>query len=598
MRHELAPARWATCLLGGSLIFSATPLTVAAAFPALDPSNEGAAITGTNLAPADVTGLQNQIQTQGQATTPTNGPGWTIIPRVTLQEELTDNAFEVTAPRRFDAITVLAPGVAINADTPRLQLKFDYQPNLTLHAINGDLNAMSQQLSMIGLVTVVPDLAYVDVRGISGVQSRLGGVGGTLGAGADVLPTAGALYGGGLSTAASGLNRYNEVQTTSLGVSPYLLTRFQDYGVGKIGASVNIATSNELTGFATSPFPTDGANSQSALTTEEIARFTTGEAFGRIQDSLSADLSQSRIENGSVPATSTASTSYTSERQTINNQISYALNRTFTALASFGYQDITYGTGVAEPIHGLIWSVGMTITPDPDSSLTITYGHINGANSITASGHYALTARTLISVDYSSSVGTQLENLQSQLNANSINVNGQWFNPVTGGVGYVSTNALGAQNGVYRYNTLNASLRTAWTRDTVQMTLSWSVQTNLTPGGALTYLVPGAAPGTIEVVTIPNGGVNQATDTKTATLIWTHDLTPDMTMSTSASYGLVRRPAGIGNDSSVAFATGVRYALSEKTAVSASYSFFDRVSGLAGNSLYENVVLLGITRHF
>ncbi len=68
---------------------------------------------------------------------PGNPSAWTIIPRLTVQELFTDNAYEVSSPRRSDAITVMAPGITILADTTRLQLSLDYQPNLMLHAIEG-----------------------------------------------------------------------------------------------------------------------------------------------------------------------------------------------------------------------------------------------------------------------------------------------------------------------------------------------------------------------------------------------------------------------------------------------------------------------------
>src|SRR6266853_1466415 len=119
----------------------------------------------------------------------------------------TDNAFEVRPPRVADAITVVAPGIAILADTNRLQLNFDYSPNLAMHAVNGNLNALTQQLTATGLLTVVPDLAYIDMRALSGVQSRFGALtgAGTLGAGtigANGQAGAGVGYGAG-----QGLNR-------------------------------------------------------------------------------------------------------------------------------------------------------------------------------------------------------------------------------------------------------------------------------------------------------------------------------------------------------------------------------------------------------
>ncbi len=598
MRHELAQARLATCLLGGSLILTAAPIGVAVAFPLIDPTNQGSVVggapLGTDLPAADAAGLKSHLHI-ANPNAPGTGAGWTFIPRLTLQEQFTDNAYEVKSPRRFDAATVFAPGIAISADTSRVQLKLDYQANVLMHAINGDLNALTHQLNASGIVTVVPELAYIDVRAVSGTQSRIGGLSGLGGIGSS--GDFGTASASGPATNGAGLNRFNEVQTTSFGVSPYLLRKFGDYGTAKLGVSADVSSSTPVSGFAANPFSTGGAGSQTLLTTEQIAQFTTGESLGRFQDSLSIDVSQSRSQfNSGTPGS--PNSSFTSQRQTVNNQMSYALDRTFTALASIGDEQITYSSNVAAPIRGITWSVGMTITPNQDSSLTVKYGHQNGSTSVTANGYYAVTARTLLSFDYSTGVGTQLENLQNQLNNNAIAANGQSINPQTGGPNFVSTNAAGAQTGVYRFQTLNMSARTAWERDTVQATLSWSVQTNLSPGGTSgsTFLDP--LTGNVIVLSSPTAGTNRTTDYKTASLQWTHELTPDLTMSSSAAYSLIRRGGGLGNDGALSIALGLRYVLSESLTANARYSFFDRISRIPGYTLYENSLLLGVTKQF
>ena len=59
-----------------------------------------------------------------------------------------------------------------------LQLTLSYAPTLALYARTGSLNALTQQLNGLATVTLVPDLAYVDVRALSGVHSLYGGLGG------------------------------------------------------------------------------------------------------------------------------------------------------------------------------------------------------------------------------------------------------------------------------------------------------------------------------------------------------------------------------------------------------------------------------------
>ncbi|MSP02193.1 MAG: hypothetical protein EXR07_14255 [Acetobacteraceae bacterium] len=139
------------------------------------------------------------------------------------------------------------------------------------------------------------------------------------------------------------------------------------------------------------------------------------------------------------------------------------------------------------------------------------------------------------------------------------------------------TNALGVQNGVFRYDTLNASLSTGWDRDTVQASFTWSVQSAVT--GSAT-------------------AANTSSDVKTASLSWTRSLRPDLTLSTSGTYSLIRRSGTLGGDTSFSTAVGLQYTMSDTTAVSARYSFFNRVSRIPGYGLYENILLLGLTKQF
>jgi uncharacterized protein (PEP-CTERM system associated) len=577
------------------------PVDAAVAFPFLDAGNQDNAATGaplgTDLPATDAAGLQNQLRLLNPAAAGNHGP-WTIVPRITAQEEFTDNALEVTSPRRFDAVTVLSPGISILADTSRLQMNLDYQPSLFVHAIDGPLNVVTQQLNGTGTVTVVPNFAFVDIRAVSGVQSRLGALAGT-----GTLGNPGATAGtaGGIGTTGGigigngqGLNSQNEVQTSSLAISPYLLKQFGDYGTGKVGVSAAVSRYASIGGFASPPIPIGGTNGQSLLTTEQIAQFTTGQALGKIQDTVSVDISQSSSKADGVAGAPAVNTR--SQRETFNNQVSYALNRTFTLLASIGEQNIVYSPAIAQQINGLTWNAGITFTPTPDSGATVTYGHINGSDSFTANGHIALTARTLLSFDYSNTVGTQLENLQGQLNASTIGINGQSINAQTGGPSFVAQNGLGVQTGVFRFNTFNVSVVTGWLRDTLQIAATWSIQTNLNSTPSQT-LVSVDASGLPTFITLPGGSTGQSTDYKTGSVSWVHSLSPDMTLNSSATLGLITR-SGSGTDTTLSTSVSWQYAMSAATTVSASYTFFDRSSKIPGYGLYENLLLLGITKKF
>ena len=157
MQVAPVPAKRAIRFMGGALALCLAPVGVAVAFPTVDPSNpgvfSGGAPFGSELQPQDAQGLKRQEQ-KLTSQSPTSGSGWTIQPRLTLQQLFTDNVREAQAPRRFDTVTALAPGISILADTARVQLRFDYQPTLLMHAITGNLNAVTQQLNMTGSLAV------------------------------------------------------------------------------------------------------------------------------------------------------------------------------------------------------------------------------------------------------------------------------------------------------------------------------------------------------------------------------------------------------------------------------------------------------------
>ena len=589
MRLESVQTRRAGRIAGGAAAFFLIPFGAAFAFPLVDISNQSSlpaglggglpalAPLGSDLAPADSSGLRGQLKLANPAA---GSGGWVFTPRIGLQELFTDNAFEVKSPRKADAVTVLAPGINIAANTARVQLQFDYQPNLMLHAINGSLNAITQQLNATGTITVVPDLAFVDVRGVTGVQSRLGGLAGTgsLGSSAADISTSNIAQSP-TGSLGQGLTRQNEVQTSSFGISPYLLRRFGDYGTAKLGVSGDISSSNPLTGFASSPFPTgSSANGVILTTTEQIAQFTSGESLGAVQDTLSANLSQSTSRYGAGTG-GTAGLTTTSHREIFNNQISYALNRTFTILASVGHEHIQYSQAGFKTIDDITWSGGATITPNPDSSLTLTYGRQNGFGALNASGHYQLSARSLVSVSYTNSIGSQLENVQNQLNqavscqAGCTLVNGQLYGP-NGTPLFAGSNALGVQSGLFRFSTLTASWQTTLNRDTLSASVAWSNQSTL------------------------SGNNGFSSQVKTVSAAWVHALQPDLTFSTGASYSVIQRSGATGSDNSVSAAAALQYSLSPSTKATARYSFYDRVSGIPGYSMYENMLLLGITKQF
>jgi uncharacterized protein (PEP-CTERM system associated) len=322
------------------------------------------------------------------------------------------------------------------------------------------------------------------------------------------------------------------------------------------------------------------------ITNEESAHFVTGDVLQFVQDSFDAYLQQTQMTMGAgaintrtgLPVQANSGT--TSSRAIVTDQISYLVNRGITVFVSGGHESIQYSGLNAPSINGLTWSFGTTLTPDPDSQLTVSYGHQNGANSLTVDGHYALTARTMISVSYGSTLGTQLQNLQSQLNLATTNGNGRLVNGQTGGQLFGANNALGVQDGIFRTTTLTVGTQTTLDRDLFSINLLMAKQTSTSSLNT------------------------SSTTSKTINLNWVHQMRPDMTANAGFSYALQDQTTGAisaanpGNNTTLWANLGLQWQLSDTATASVRYSFLDRQTPIVTYQILQNMLILGISKTF
>jgi hypothetical protein len=580
----------------------------AAAFPLIDPTNQDQVPQGTELAAPDAQDLQHQLQIVNGLAPPPAG-GWTFVPRIDVQELLTDNVEQQHSARQADLVSYFAPGFSLVGDLPRLQMTLSYAPTLAIYARTGSLDSLTNQLNGLATVTVVPDLAYVDVRALSGVHNLYGGLGGIGTIGAPV--GAGATAQTAIPTLAGnnqGLNKNNEVETTSFGISPYLLHDFGDWGTGKIGYSLGVTRSDTPSGFASAPLPTGGSNGQTLLSNEEIAHFATGDVLEFLKNTIDLDLLQGRTTVDTTGATVGAgipapSSTSTSSRIVATDTVSYALTHSLVVFVSGGHEDITYSNqtissatavvganGAVMPIytysnvpgtsiHDMTWSFGGTWTPRPDSSLTVSYGHKDGFNSFSVDGHYQATARTLLTASYGSTLGTQLEYLQSQFNLAATNGTGALVNGQTGGTLFGPTNALAARDGVFRTDSLTVGSTTTLDRDIISFNLLLTKQTSSQAS---------STPGT----------------SKSVNATWLHQMQPDMTVSGTISLAIQDQTIGAvgivspGYSTSVVASLAWQYQLSATLSASVRYSFLEQQSPTAVYSFFQNMLILGISKTF
>jgi uncharacterized protein (PEP-CTERM system associated) len=559
------------CLLGGP---------GALAFPLTDPSTPSIVTNAPEPTDSD---LRNQLQLHSGFGAAAAGGGWTFTPTISLQEAWTDNILNTTNNRRWDILTLVTPSIAITGDVPNAQVQFQYGPQFRLAARTPEENGITNQLMGTGLFTIVPDEFYVDARAFAG-GSPIGGGFGALGPG--ITQNFGG-FSNPTSLGTTGLSARNQVQTSSVSIAPYWLHRFGDTGTAKIGYQINESNFSQGNNYVPIFFPT-GSNTGYNVTNEGVAQFETGDRFAPFRNLTIAD---AVIGNGNFQGNS--------RQYTFINQLGYLVNSDITVFGQLGYESLQFDGIPPTRIDDIIWGVGTTWTPNPDSQITVTFGHRYGENNFGLNGSYALTTRTHISAYYTTGIQNDLQNLQGQLDLASLLSTGQTVNSQTGAPLFIGNGGLGFQSGLFRTKSFTASINTALDRDLFGVSLQVSQSTTLS-----------APPlGSVVVVNVPTAPVGSTSNSKSIYGTWTHQISEDLTLSSTASFSTshIGGSSG-GNQQSWAINIGMQYLITQTLAATVSYSFFDYLTSAQNilfrnrsqqnQSFYQNLVIVGLTKQF
>jgi hypothetical protein len=91
--------------------------------------------------------------------------------------------------------------------------------------------------------------------------------------------------------------------------------------------------------------------------------------------------------------------------------------------------------------------------------------------------------------------------------------------------------------------------------------------------------------------------VGQSSQAKTGILTWVHQFSEALTMNSSVSYS-TSQTSGAGTQQSLAASVSMQYLLSETLAANVRYSYFDRMSATPGQGIFQNLVIVGLTKQF
>lgn len=491
---------------------------------------------------------------------------WTFSGDVDVEVGATDSPGGV-GRGGFQPVILLAPDFILNGVTSRLNVALAYSPRLALYPSTSGQTLLSQSFNGSATAVVVPDLFYINARGISDVSSRFGNT--------SLLSN-------------SFVSRSEAVQTTSLSVTPYFQRTFGGNGTATAGYTYSqtfqdgdnqfnrnyfAPNAGQLAGFGTT------GNLQ---TNTEFGSYTTGENLGRVQNSISATASQF---SGSFYYQGASTFS-------VSNRLSYQVYRWLTVFGSVGYQEYNYprsGYALSEPT----WTLGVTLTPNETSSITVQYGQIAGINTILANGSYSPTPRTRIYGSYTVDIETGLGARQSLLSSTSVGPGGILLNSLTGSPTLANT-YLASQSPLSRVKTLTVGGALLLDRDTFALTIGHSEFEQL--GGSVSILGVATSSGT-------------RTNTSYGNLNWQHDLNPSTSLNSGVSYAQSNNGVFYGSpdtsQDTIQVYTSLNHTFTDTLSGSVSYSHSERLGDATrnlpaafGGSATQNTVLVGLRKSF
>jgi len=469
-----------------------------------------------------------------QANDPT-APAYLIRPYASVAETFTDNVHYVHAPRDAAAITTLAPGLSISADTPRLQAVLTGNLNSYFYVPTSNLNQVTGSLYANGFGTVVPDALFVDLNSFITQSSTLPGFGFQ---NLSQLPT----------------NQQTQVYTTT--VSPFLRKSFDGLIDSELRYTFGSTNFGGNTTIVTPPSGTP-SNLSSGILNEGTFTAATGQDFSRALSRLTIDASKFNSN----------STNQNSQFSAFND-LEYRFTPQIAALGRIGYQNIQYPFAPAATFVGPTWLIGGALGTyaiggygSGPGYLTLQYGRQQGVYGFTGSAHYNITPTMLFTANLSQGIYGQSQYLASTIASSTLDPYGAIVDQYSGLPTGFYTPGLGLTNNVYRQHLLNFALTETIGRDRYTLYGTASNYQSLTP--------PVTAP-------TKSYGVN---------LSWYRDIRPDLNGYATVGYynssNVITTLGGtpVSSLNTLTAYLGVNYLLTQNLTGSILYSFWYQPNG-------------------
>jgi uncharacterized protein (PEP-CTERM system associated) len=473
-----------------------------------------------------------------------------------------------TGNRRGSFMEHIEPAIGGNLDTRSLKASLHYAPDIQFYNADSAANRVTHSLSATSSAEIVADTFFINANAFATQASS------------SLLST----YNGG-----NNFNNNTQTQVYNFSVNPQLMHQFGGVGTAQLGYNFSDSLFYANNQNIISNIPANKNTSSSIQT--EFFDFNSGNNFGRINNALNISASQFYGTN----------VQQNGHRNTASYTLSYAFNRFVTAIAEIGYEDLYYGatryTGiyygaqydnvlVSRPyaVHGLTGAGGVKLTPNDDSSLTVTYGHMDGGDSLTVNGVYKPTARVTIYANSSSGVTTSGQDLANFASSANFGPAGTAYSASTGApMLYSMANTAGISQPVrMTRSALNAVY--SLDRDSWAAGLSYVQQQNLA----------GVAP------------LSGSSVSELASLSWQHQVSESLQGTVSASYGhqslSASGPVQAGSNPVTGAVARISKALTESLSAEVDYTYarqraqFNRQFNRPVESMNE--ILAGLVQKF
>jgi uncharacterized protein (PEP-CTERM system associated) len=470
-------------------------------------------------------------------------PGISVSPSIGVAELYTDNVAGLQKSQP-DLVTQVSPGVSINGESAYTKVNLTYQPTFNHFDIGNSPDRIDQSLNGTGTITPLRDELTIDFQtianeaGASGNSSNQQGV---------LVPS-------------------NNLVLYYIGsLTPHLQEHLGD--VATLDAYYGLNSSN--TSVQGTKLPGLGITSTDTLGQSPELVIGSAESFGR----LGLKLSFKHTDNSG----SGMNTSSTSDVDTLGGL--YHLNRVYGVSGSVGYQDINYpanGTTIAYESSGLTWTIGITITPNDQSSIALGYGFQQGAYNPSVQVGYALGQRTKVSASYLVTVQNQLTSTLQNLRFLTYD---QFGNPIDSrtGLPFSAVNqTFGSQNVLFRDKPAILSVSHQFMRSSVTLTGQYEDRTSLT-------------------------GLSSESKTLGVSINYSREFNPLLQGTLNVAYA-DNTSTGVGaftgEAKTISLSASLFYRLSDTTTINIIGNYFNSMSNVPTNGSTTQQLTVGLRKSF